>query len=82
MKPYVKPELYYENFELAQHIAGCSLTWKNSIDPENCTASGTIGHIHFDPDSNNAWFLNNSCTLEPDDYCYTPGTINTATINS
>ncbi len=26
MKPYVKPELYFESFELAQHIAGCNLT--------------------------------------------------------
>ena len=23
MKKYVKPEIYYENFELSQHIADC-----------------------------------------------------------
>ena len=25
MKTYVKPELYYESFELSQHIAACDL---------------------------------------------------------
>ena len=25
MKKYVKPELYYENFELLQHIAACGI---------------------------------------------------------
>ncbi len=25
MKKYVKPELYYENFELSQHIAACGI---------------------------------------------------------
>ena len=43
MKPYVKPELYFESFELAQHIAGCNLELMNSGDPANCAASGTIG---------------------------------------
>lgn len=28
MKKYVKPELYYENFELSQHIAACGIDVK------------------------------------------------------
>lgn len=37
MKTYVKPELYYENFELSEHIAsGCSVVM-NGYMSESCT---------------------------------------------
>lgn len=79
MKPYVKPELYYESFELAQHIAGCSLKWNKFDAGQSCSASGLIG----DTTSEN-WFISNvqACTVETEDYCYTQGNIHTATINS
>ena len=32
MKPYIKPELYYENFELSQHIAACAYDMQNLKD--------------------------------------------------
>lgn len=42
MKKYVKPELFYERYELAQHIADCQ--WEmTQADKENCVA---------EPDSN------------------------------
>lgn len=45
MKKYVKPELFYESYELSQHIAACG--WDmNSGDPMSCTADG-------DPDLGN-----------------------------
>lgn len=37
MKKYVKPELFYEHFELAQHIADCAWEWVNSTDGNTCT---------------------------------------------
>ncbi|MGM9586580.1 MAG: hypothetical protein ACI3VA_03730 [Candidatus Limivicinus sp.] len=38
-KPYVKPQLYYENFELSQHVAACG--WDmNQTDKDTCTALG------------------------------------------
>lgn len=80
MKTYVKPELYYENFELSQHIAGCNLTMNVETlgEPANCTASGTIGIAE-----SNSWFIAEPvCTSEVEDYCYTNGTTNLATINS
>lgn len=40
MKAYVKPELYYENFELSQHIAACAWDMKNATVAENCMAIG------------------------------------------
>lgn len=83
MKPYVKPELYYENFELAQHIAGCSLTEINSADVLNCTASGTISSI-FGPEVSKAWFVgaNDTCEKKAEGYCYTNSLMVSATINS
>ena len=83
MKPYVKPELYYENFELAQHIAGCSITEINSVDVLNCTASGTISNI-FAKDYSKAWFVeaNENCDDKAEGYCYTNSLMVSATINS
>lgn len=83
MKPYVKPELYYENFELAQHIAGCSMSAIESADVLNCTAEGTISSV-FGTDYSNAWFVdgNNSCTTKVEGYCYTNSLMVSSTINS
>lgn len=39
-KPYVKPQLYYENFELSQHVAACGWDMSNQSDKINCTALG------------------------------------------
>lgn len=39
-KPYVKPQLYYENFELSQHVAACGWDMRNQADKSNCTALG------------------------------------------
>ena len=39
-KPYVKPQLYYENFELSQHVATCGWDMSIQSDKINCTALG------------------------------------------
>lgn len=42
MKNYVKPELFFESYELSQNIAACG--WDmNSNDPANCEAKGDPG---------------------------------------
>lgn len=82
MKPYVKPELYYENFELAQHIAGCSLELQHE-DGLQCAATGTVTdgfgeEMHLD-----TWFINNLvCKTPLQSYCYTNGSLSHITINS
>ena len=84
MKPYVKPELYFESFELAQHIAGCNLTLLNNQDGRTCIASGTIDDENGDHWNIDTWFLNGnaSCTVTLDSYCYTNGSITNITVNS
>lgn len=77
-KKYEKPLIYMEKFELAEHIAGCSLTINNT-DVVVCTAEGTIGDLPSE-----AWFVpgNTLCAIEVEDYCYTNSSNNIATINS
>lgn len=68
MKEYVKPELYYESFELSQHIAGCYLKLE-SADINNCiSVLEGVGTL----------FVQNRTACDvpvanPDMYCYTNG---------
>lgn len=73
MKKYVKPELFYESFELSQHIAACGIDVKNLGDKENCA--------YLDPDFwegyNYKVFDGSGCAVDVGDiefYCYTVGT--------
>lgn len=74
-KTYVKPELYFESFELAEHIAGCNLSLTSTVD--TCTASGDIGTNYSD-----SWFISKACTMLVEDFCYYPNESNLNTINS
>lgn len=79
-KVYEKPQVYMERFELAEHIAGCSLTM-NQATEFDCTGSGTIDGIQM-----NVFVATNICdgnnAANVEGYCYTNGSINVATINS
>lgn len=76
MKTYVKPELFFESFELSQHIAGCNLTLEIAVG--NCKATGTIEGIPGE-----SWFISKgNCETVVEAYCYTNGSMNVATINS
>lgn len=84
MKTYVKPELFFESFELAQHIAGCNLKLLDQ-DVGNCNASGTImgEHLEATAGAPSGWFIDSQiCAVEVEAYCYTNGSMNIATINS
>lgn len=86
MKTYVKPELFFESFELSQHIAGCNLTL-NVGDAATCNATGWIEGIYEKgeetPGVKSGWFIDSKiCAVEVEAYCYTNGSMNIATINS
>lgn len=37
MKKYVKPALFYENFDLTEHVAaGCQIIMNEELDPNSC----------------------------------------------
>lgn len=81
-KVYEKPQVYMERFELAEHIAGCSLIM-NSESEASCSASGTINGTPV------FLFLDAQiCTdsegdfIKSEAYCYTNSSISIANINS
>lgn len=71
LKHYVKPELYVERFELAQHIAGCYVQM-NLTSAATCEAkAGSFGGSDV-----TGWFTNavtNCSSKMPgfEGYCYT-----------
>ena len=77
-KVYEKPQVYMERFELAEHIAGCSLTLLND-DVTKCVAEGTIEGAY----SENFFISgNNACGSTTDAFCITNSSINVTTIMS
>lgn len=74
MKKYVKPELFYEHYELNQHIADCAFQAEfNSKDA--CSASYYPGDPNWGLDGKYL-FTENPCNVEQSvvqDYCYHSG---------
>lgn len=72
MKKYVKPELFYENFELSQHIADCA--WEMHYTLEGgCHADGDSSKL---PGFKDLFTVAARCSLNEttyEDYCYTTG---------
>lgn len=76
MKKYVKPELFYESFELSQHIAACGIHM-GFKGVEDCK-----DHSHLNSD---LWgglefhvFDDSTCEIATNTieaYCYTVGTM-------
>lgn len=68
MKKYVKPELFFERYELSQHIAACDWDLNNATE-EACG-------FKPDPNGSDSWYPAETvlalsqpvCNLE--DYCY------------
>ena len=74
MKKYIKPEFFYERYELAQHIADCQ--WEiTSQEMNTCQAYGEIGTGYEDM----SLFVSGiACDIAIDkqaweDYCYQNG---------
>lgn len=77
MKKYVKPEVYFESFQLSQHIAACG--WDvESGSVETCVSHGDKQDVYVTNDTlaaNGPAFAqsNASCVFEPESYCYQNG---------
>lgn len=74
MKAYVKPELFYERYELSKHIADCAWELKSG-DQNSCHATwdenwgGTMSTL-FTTTASCEWTTDNGVY---NDYCYTNG---------
>ena len=77
MKKYVKPDLYFESFQLTQHIAACAYDMINSNDPDNCYSYGDKHNVYTNYGESMRFFSNeNVCTDgKPEIYCYFNGAI-------
>lgn len=72
MKPYVKPEIHFEEFELSTHIATCSLDMSNSASKDSCSATGD-SDCGFPENVQFFTGTNDKCNAPIEDYCYTNG---------
>ena len=64
MKAYVKPQLFYERYELSQHIADC--TWNMTVNGDGDKCTGNAADKGYPAD----WFVfsssNSACTVSND----------------
>lgn len=66
MKKYVKPELFFENFELSQQIAACQFDSEGTKnDVYSCSFMDETGFIRERIFANST----SSCKVEPEVYC-------------
>lgn len=67
MKKYVKPELFFESFELSQQIAACDYDSNNTSNDEQCRFTG----VNKDFGVEMAIFLSTpTCDIVAESYCY------------
>jgi hypothetical protein len=66
MKKYVKPELFYESFELSQQIASCDYDYNKTVDD----APGSSCYFTWDVDPNVTVFVSGNCKTPIEGYCY------------
>lgn len=75
MKKYVKPDLYFESFQLTQHIAACGYDFNSTHStPEVCSFDGDVNMGNIE----GRYFLQGTdgCVMQVERYCYTNGTDN------
>lgn len=77
MKKYVKPDLYFESFQLNQHIAACGYDLIGLDDISKCVSHGDKHDIYTNYGDTVSLFAkeNGDCMTEPDIYCFHNGAI-------
>ena len=87
MKKYVKPELFYEHYELSQHIADCTWEFQNLTSREICIARPDPEKLPIETEEfvyklfEKDWI----CSFFPEDwldYCYYGGSLDAVLFNS
>lgn len=80
-KTYVKPEMFYENFELSRHIATCAWDMSNFNTKEACSAvaDGSLGF----PEGWTIFQTSGLCAdTSSEAYCWTNGSSSMNVFNS
>ena len=66
MKKYVKPELIFESFEMTQQIAACQYDSNNTHDDAACKFTGYNDEF----EQNMTIFVDSTCDVIAESYCY------------
>lgn len=74
MKAYVKPELFYERYEVSQHIADCQWEMSGFNSIETCKAYPDAGFWGPGYTDTLATEAQNCDITNIEDYCYQKGT--------
>lgn len=72
MKKYVKPDLYYENFELCHYATGCA-TALNHTEDQCSLESSEVPDLYLGPSET---IFNDACSIKAadwEDFCYFTG---------
>jgi len=83
MKKYVKPELFYERYELTEQIAACA--WDMNSQERACSATGSGGFtdwVIFTDGIDDCKLKVESGTSGNEIYCYYPQESGKSTFNS
>lgn len=76
MKVYVKPELFYERYELSQHVAACAWDKQDNGTFKADAEFGYLDDLYLFTDAS----LCNVTNVE--EYCYTNGEVGKNQFNS
>ena len=82
MKKYVKPELFFERYELSQHIADCTWEMNYTGGVDNCTGNAVDKGY---PENYKLFQNPNLCNMNPDafgDWCNMASTTSKVTFIS
>lgn len=82
MRKYVKPVLFYEHYELSQHIADCH--WELiSVNEDTCQAKADDNHFGGTYSEGNLFTIDKGCYYNEEnyqEYCYENGTDSTVVL--
>lgn len=73
MKAYIKPDLFFESFELSQNIAVCGWDMTNQTEKTVCSAMGDETQGQFPVSLFTETPRCDVTESDVDSYCYEPG---------
>ena len=85
VKKYVRPELFYEFYELSQHIADCTWELKNMTDVTICAVLPDLDKLPFLTAEANMFAEWPTCQIlreDFEDFCYQNSTLNATLFSS